>query len=49
MSAQDTGIDLIAFTTRGHRALPWLFLGSTADKILRGASTPVLVHRPPDQ
>jgi nucleotide-binding universal stress UspA family protein len=49
LSAQDTGIDLIAFTTRGHRALPWLFLGSTADKLLRGASTPVLVRRPPDQ
>src|SRR5690348_6989894 len=49
LSAQDTGIDLIAFTTRGHRALPWLFLGSTADKVLRGATTPVLVRRPPDQ
>jgi nucleotide-binding universal stress UspA family protein len=45
--AHDT--DLIAFTTRGHRALPWLFLGSTADKVLRGASTPVLVQRPRDQ
>jgi nucleotide-binding universal stress UspA family protein len=49
LSAQDAGIDLIAFTTRGHRALPWLFLGSTADKVLRGATTPVLVWRPPDQ
>jgi nucleotide-binding universal stress UspA family protein len=45
--AHDT--DLIAFTTRGDRALPWLFLGSTADKLLRGASTPVLVQRPLDQ
>jgi nucleotide-binding universal stress UspA family protein len=42
-------IDLMAFTTRGHRALPWLFLVSTADKLLRGASTPVLVQRPLDQ
>ena len=46
LDAQAHDIDLIAFTTRGHRALPWLFLGSTADKVLRGASTPVLVQRP---
>jgi nucleotide-binding universal stress UspA family protein len=46
LDAQAHGIDLIAFTTRGHRALPLLFLGSTADKVLRGASAPVLVQRP---
>jgi nucleotide-binding universal stress UspA family protein len=44
LDAQALGIDLIAFTTRGHRALPLLFLGSTADKVLRGASAPVLVQ-----
>ncbi len=49
LDAQGRDTDLIAFTTRGHRALPWLFLGSTADKVLRGASTPVLVQRPLDQ
>ncbi len=49
LDAHSHDIDLVAFTTRGHRALPWLFLGSTADKLLRGASTPVLVQRPPDQ
>ena len=48
LDAHAHDIDLIAFTTRGHRALPWLFLGSTADKVLRGASTPVLVQRPRD-
>lgn len=48
LNAHAHDIDLIAFTTRGHRALPWLFLGSTADKVLRGASTPVLVQRPRD-
>jgi nucleotide-binding universal stress UspA family protein len=49
LNAHAHDIDLIAFTTRGRRALPWLFLGSTADKVLRGASTPVLVQRPRDQ
>jgi nucleotide-binding universal stress UspA family protein len=49
LDAHSHDIDLVAFTTRGHRALPWLFLGSTADKLLRGASTPVLVQRPRDQ
>jgi len=46
LDAQAQGVDLTAFTTRGHRALPWLFLGSTADKVLRGTNTPVLVKRP---
>lgn len=48
LDAHSREIDLVAFTTRGNRALPWLFLGSTADKLLRGASTPVLVQRPRD-
>jgi nucleotide-binding universal stress UspA family protein len=48
LDAHTDDVDLVAFTTRGHRALPWLFLGSTADKLLRGASTPVLVQRPLD-
>jgi nucleotide-binding universal stress UspA family protein len=48
LDAHAHDIDLVACTTRGRRALPWLFLGSTADKVLRGASTPVLVQRPRD-
>jgi nucleotide-binding universal stress UspA family protein len=37
--------DLIALATHGRRGLPRLFLGSVADKIVRGASVPVLMHR----
>jgi nucleotide-binding universal stress UspA family protein len=37
--------DLIALETHGRVGLPRLFLGSVADKIVRGATVPVLVHR----
>jgi nucleotide-binding universal stress UspA family protein len=37
--------DLIALETHGRRGLPRLFLGSVADKVVRGATVPVLVHR----
>jgi nucleotide-binding universal stress UspA family protein len=37
--------DLLALETHGRRGLPRLFLGSVADKVVRGASIPVLVHR----
>jgi nucleotide-binding universal stress UspA family protein len=37
--------DLLALETHGRRGLPRLFLGSIADKVVRGASIPVLVHR----
>jgi nucleotide-binding universal stress UspA family protein len=39
------GCDLIALATRGRRGLPRLFLGSVADKVVRGAGVPVLLHR----
>jgi nucleotide-binding universal stress UspA family protein len=39
-------IDLIALSTHGRGGLPRLLLGSVADKVIRGAVTPVLVHRP---
>jgi nucleotide-binding universal stress UspA family protein len=39
-------IDLIALETHGRRGLARLILGSVADKVVRGASVPVLVHRP---
>lgn len=39
-------IDLIALETHGRRGLSRLFLGSVADKVVRGAHVPVLVHRP---
>jgi nucleotide-binding universal stress UspA family protein len=44
-TAQRLAVDLIALETHGRRGLPRLFLGSVADKVIRGASTPVLVHR----
>ncbi|HTU16966.1 MAG TPA: universal stress protein [Gemmataceae bacterium] len=37
--------DLLALETHGRRGLPRLFLGSVADKVVRGAAVPVLVHR----
>jgi nucleotide-binding universal stress UspA family protein len=39
-------VDLVAIETHGRSGLPRLFLGSVADKILRGTSVPVLVQRP---
>ena len=38
--------DLIALETHGRGGVPRLFLGSVADKVLRGAGVPVLVQRP---
>lgn len=39
-------VDLIALATHGRRGLSRLFLGSVADKVIRGTSLPVLLHRP---
>jgi nucleotide-binding universal stress UspA family protein len=39
---------LIALETHGRRGLARLFLGSVADKVVRGATIPVLVHRGPE-
>jgi nucleotide-binding universal stress UspA family protein len=39
-------IDLIAMQTHGRRGLSRLFVGSVADKVIRGAQVPVLVQRP---
>ncbi|HEY7311475.1 MAG TPA: universal stress protein [Gemmataceae bacterium] len=36
---------MLALETHGRRGLPRLFLGSVADKVVRGATVPVLVHR----
>jgi nucleotide-binding universal stress UspA family protein len=44
--AQQAGSDLIALETHGRRGLTRLLLGSVADKVLRGSTVPVLVHRP---
>ena len=42
-----SGVDVIALGTHGRRTLR--FLGSTADKVIRGAHVPVLVQRPSDK
>jgi nucleotide-binding universal stress UspA family protein len=39
-------IDLIALATHGRSGVKRLVLGSVADKVLRGADTPVLMFRP---
>jgi nucleotide-binding universal stress UspA family protein len=44
-AAQKHPIDLIAMATHGRRGLPRLLLGSVADKVIRGASIPLLTHR----
>jgi len=38
--------DLVALCTHGRHGLPRLFLGSVADKVIRGGHLPVLVLRP---
>jgi nucleotide-binding universal stress UspA family protein len=45
-AAQDGANDCIALATHGRRGLGRLFLGSIADKVIRGATVPVLVYRP---
>jgi nucleotide-binding universal stress UspA family protein len=45
--ANAIGADLIAVATHGRTAIPRLFLGSVADKVVRGAHCPVLIYRPP--
>jgi nucleotide-binding universal stress UspA family protein len=44
--AREVPADLIALATHGRRGLARLLLGSTADKVVRGAAVPVLVYRP---
>ncbi|HEX6963176.1 MAG TPA: universal stress protein [Lacipirellula sp.] len=40
------GVDLIALATQGRGGLKRLLVGSVADKVIRGATTPVLAYRP---
>lgn len=44
--ARAHAVDLIAMETHGRSGLSRLLLGSIADKVLRGATAPVLLHRP---
>ena len=45
--ARDPAIGMIALATHGRGGLRRAFLGSVADKIIRGSDRPVLVYRPP--
>lgn len=47
--AQKNAVDLIALATQGRGGLKRLLLGSVADKVVRGAATPILVYRPVDK
>jgi nucleotide-binding universal stress UspA family protein len=44
--AAPPAVDLVALETHGRRGLSRLILGSVADKVIRAAAVPVLVHRP---
>ena len=39
-------IDMIAIETHGRGGLTRMLLGSVADKVIRGSTLPILVHRP---
>jgi len=45
--ARNHPTDLIALETHGRSGLARLFLGSVADKIVRSAALPILLHRAP--
>lgn len=47
--AATRGADLIAVATHGLGGLARLLVGSVADKVIRGASAPVLVVHPTDR
>lgn len=44
--AAECGADLVALETHGRRGLGRLIRGSVADKVIRAAPVPVLVHHP---
>jgi len=47
-AADETNADMIAMSTHGRSGLRRLAFGSTTDKVLRGASVPVLLVRAPE-
>ncbi len=44
--ARERGVDLLALATHGRGGIRRLLLGSVADRVLRGGTTPMLVCRP---
>jgi nucleotide-binding universal stress UspA family protein len=45
--AENRGMDLIAMCTHGRSGVSRWFLGSVADKVLRGTHLPIMLIRPP--
>lgn len=45
--AKENSVDMIVIGTAGHSALERMMLGSTAEKVVRGAHCSVLTVRPP--
>lgn len=43
---EDSGADMVAMATHARRGVSRAFLGSTADKVVRGTHHPVFLHRP---
>ncbi|MFC1791388.1 universal stress protein [Gemmatimonadota bacterium] len=43
--AEEAGVDLVAMATHGRGGVARLILGSVADKVIRGGTVPVLLHR----
>jgi len=48
-TARERDVGLIAMSTHGRSGLSRVVLGSTADKVIRGAHRPVLVYRPEEE
>lgn len=44
--AEEGDMNMIAMETHGRRGLPRFFMGSVADKVIRGTNNPILIHRP---
>lgn len=44
--ARTRNVDVIAMATHGRGGVPRLILGSVADKVLRGATSPILLYHP---
>ena len=44
--AEENNIDMIVMATHGHRGLNHFMLGSTAERVVRGAGCPVLTIKP---
>jgi len=47
--AKDRGVDLIVVSSHGRTGLGRILFGSTAEAVVRHASCPVLVVKPPQQ